>query len=92
MDPQIYHAILLVPAFLLWVSVLITVWRIIVGPNSLDRLVGMDGFTAMFQCALATYMCWSLDTSVVSAMLVIALLGFIASAAIARFHKKDDAL
>ena len=44
MDPQIYHAILLVPAFLLWVSVLITVWRIITGPNSLDRLVGMDGF------------------------------------------------
>ncbi|MER0075082.1 monovalent cation/H+ antiporter complex subunit F, partial [Corynebacterium sp. KPL3739] len=69
MDPQIYHAILLVPAFLLWISVLITVWRIITGPNSLDRLVGMDGFTAMFQCALATYMCWSLDTSVVSAML-----------------------
>ena len=90
MDPQIYHAILLVPAFLLWVSVLITVWRIIVGPNSLDRLVGMDGFTAMFQCALATYMCWSLDTPVVSAMLVIALLGFISTVSVTRFRKRDN--
>ncbi|WP_284869253.1 monovalent cation/H+ antiporter complex subunit F [Corynebacterium rhinophilum] len=90
MDPQIYHAILLVPAFLLWVSVLITVWRIITGPNSLDRLVGMDGFTAMFQCALATYMCWSIDTSVVSAMLVIALLGFISTVSVTRFRKRDN--
>ena len=90
MDPQIYHAILLVPAFLLWVSVLITVWRIITGPNSLDRLVGMDGFTAMFQCELATYMCWSLDTSVVSAMLVIALLGFISTVSVTRFRKRDN--
>ena len=90
MDPQIYHAILLVPAFLLWVSVLITVWRIITGPTSLDRLVGMDGFTAMFQCALATYMCWSLDTSVVSAMLVIALLGFISTVSVTRFRKRDN--
>ena len=73
MDPQIYNAILLVAAALLVVSFLITVWRIITGPNSLDRLVGMDGFTAMFQCALATYMCWSLNTTVVSAMLVIAM-------------------
>ena len=90
MDPQIYHAILLVPAFLLWISVLITVWRIITGPNSLDRLVGMGSFTAMFQCALATYMCWSLDTSVVSAMLVIALLGFISTVSVTRFRKRDN--
>ena len=50
----------------------------------------MDGFTAMFQCALATYMCWSLDTSVVSAMLVIALLGFISTVSVTRFRKRDN--
>ena len=90
MDPQIYNAILLVAAALLVVSFLITVWRIITGPNSLDRLVGMDGLTAMFQCALATYMCWSLNTTVASAMLVIALLGFISTVSVTRFRKRDN--
>ena len=90
MDPQIYNAILLVAAALLVVSFLITVWRIVTGPNSLDRLVGMDGFTAMFQCALATYRCWSLNTTVVSAMLVIALLGFISTVSVTRFRKRDN--
>ena len=50
----------------------------------------MDGFTAMFQCALATYMCWSLNTTVASAMLVIALLGFISTVSVTRFRKRDN--
>lgn len=89
MDPQLYDILLGVAAGILVVAFLITTWRTITGPNSLDRLVGMDGFVAMFQCAMAAYICWTLNTSVVSAMLVVALLGFISTVSVTRFRKRD---
>ncbi|WP_311518490.1 monovalent cation/H+ antiporter complex subunit F [uncultured Corynebacterium sp.] len=89
MDPQLYDILLGVAAGILVVAFLITTWRIITGPNSLDRLVGMDGFVAMFQCAMAAYICLTLNTSVVSAMLVVALLGFISTVSVTRFRKRD---
>ncbi|AKK09770.1 Na(+)/H(+) antiporter subunit F [Corynebacterium atrinae] len=91
MDPSIYNAFLLVAAVIISISFLMMTWRILVGPNSLDRVLGLDGFIAMLQCALATYICWTLDTTVANAMLVVALLGFIASVSVARFRKRDGA-
>lgn len=90
MDPAVYNAGLTVAAALICVALCITTWRVITGPNSLDRLVGMDGFVAMFQCALAVYICWSFNTTVVYAMIVIALLGFISTVAVTRFRKRDN--
>ncbi|AKE39975.1 Na(+) H(+) antiporter subunit F [Corynebacterium camporealensis] len=89
MDPSIYTAILTVAAAFLIAAFFITTWRIVVGPNSMDRLVGMDGFIAMFQCAMATYICWSLNTTVANAMLVVALLGFISTVSATKFRKRD---
>ncbi|MEJ4098879.1 monovalent cation/H+ antiporter complex subunit F [Corynebacterium mastitidis] len=89
MDPAIYHAVLTVAEVLFFASFLLTSWRILAGPNSLDRVVGLDGLVAMMQCALAVYICWTLDTTVSNAMLVIALLGFISSVSVARFRKRD---
>lgn len=89
MNPELYTTFLLIPAAFLAVSFVIMTWRIVVGPNSMDRMLGLDGFVAMLQCALATYICWTLDTTVANAMLVIALLGFIASVSVARFRKRD---
>lgn len=90
MPDTLYDWGLAVAAAMMTVSFLVVVWHIITGPNSLDRLVGMDGFVAAFQCALATYICWSLDTTVVNAMLVIALLGFISTVAVTRFRRRDS--
>jgi|LFRM01.2.fsa_nt_gb multicomponent Na+:H+ antiporter subunit F len=89
MDPAIYNSLLLIPAAFFAAAFVIMVWRILTGPNSMDRMLGLDGFVAMLQCALATYIVWTLDTTVVNAMLVIALLGFIASVSVARFRKRD---
>ncbi|QGU05589.1 monovalent cation/H+ antiporter complex subunit F [Corynebacterium comes] len=89
MDPALYNSLLLIPAAFFTVAFIIIVWRILVGPNSMDRMLGLDGFVAMLQCALATYIVWTLDTTVTNAMLVIALLGFIASVSVARFRKRD---
>ncbi|WP_293770324.1 monovalent cation/H+ antiporter complex subunit F [uncultured Corynebacterium sp.] len=86
-----YHLGLSVAGIMLVAAFAITTWRILAGPNSLDRLIALDAFIAMMQCALAVYVCWSLNTSVVSPMLIVALLGFIATLAVTRFRRKDPA-
>jgi multicomponent Na+:H+ antiporter subunit F len=89
MDSALYNSLLLVPASFFALSFIIILWGILKGPNSMDRMLSFDGFVAMLQCALATYIVWTLDTTVANAMLVIALLGFIASVSVARFRKRD---
>lgn len=90
MDPAIYNSLLSIAAAMFVISFLLTTWRIVKGPNSMDRLVGMDGFIAMSQCAVAVYICWTLDTTVTNAMLVVALLGFISTVSVTRFRKRDN--
>lgn len=92
MDTSLYHAFLTVAAVLVAAGFALMAWRVNVGPNSMDRVVANDGITASLQCALALYICWTLDTTVVNVMIVIALLGFIASLAVARFRKRDGSL
>ncbi|SDR68479.1 monovalent cation/H+ antiporter complex subunit F [Corynebacterium timonense] len=92
MDPTLYSIFLAIAAALLTAGFFVLCWRIIVGPNSMDRVLGNDAVTASLQCALAVYIAWTMDTTVVSVMMVVALLGFISSIAVARFRKKDDAL
>lgn len=72
------------------VAFLINGYRLLAGPNSLDRLLSLDATVAMIQCVLALYICWTLDTTVSNAMMVVALLGFMSSLAVTRFRKKDN--
>lgn len=92
MDPTLYTVFLGIAAALIAAGFFMLAWRIIVGPDSLDRVLGNDAITASLQCALALYICWTLDTTVVNVMIVIALLGFIASLSVARFRKRDGSL
>lgn len=87
---MIYHALLLVAAMMFAAAFLFVGYRMLVGPNSMDRMQALDTTVAVLQCALGTYICWSLDTTVVNAMLVLALLGFISSVAVTRFRKRDN--
>ncbi|AQQ16118.1 putative monovalent cation/H+ antiporter subunit F [Corynebacterium glaucum] len=92
MDATVYNIFLGVAAVLIAVGFVILAWRVIVGPDSMDRVLGNDAITASLQCALALYICWTLDTTVVNVMIVIALLGFISSLSVARFRKRDGSL
>lgn len=92
MDPTLYNFFLAIAAVLLIAGFFMLAWRVFVGPDSMDRVLGNDAITATLQCALALYICWSLDTTVVNVMIVIALLGFIASLSVARFRKRDGSL
>ncbi|AKK04014.1 monovalent cation/H+ antiporter complex subunit F [Corynebacterium epidermidicanis] len=91
MNPALYELLLQVATIIFAVAFLINGYRLLAGPNSLDRLLSLDATVAMIQCALAVYICWSLDTTVAYAMLVVALLGFIGSVSVTKFRKADDA-
>ena len=92
MDPTLYNVFLCIAAVFIAVGFLLLAWRVIVGPDSMDRMLANDGITASLQCALALYICWTLDTTVVNVMIVIALLGFVATLSVARFRKRDGSL
>ncbi|WP_288832778.1 monovalent cation/H+ antiporter complex subunit F [uncultured Corynebacterium sp.] len=92
MDPTLYTIFLAIAAAFIVAGFFIICWRIIVGPDSMDRVLGNDAITASLQCVLALYIAWTFDTTVVSVMMVIALLGFISSLAVARFRKRDGSL
>lgn len=92
MNETTYNVFLAIAAIFIFAGFFILAWRVIVGPDSLDRVLANDGITASLQCALALYICWTLDTTVVNVMIVIALLGFIATLSVARFRKRDGSL
>ncbi|MEV0356555.1 monovalent cation/H+ antiporter complex subunit F [Nocardia sp. NPDC050697] len=79
-----------IAAVLLSVAALLTLFRVLHGPSTLDRVVGVDSLTAMAAGGLAVYAAWSKDTSVVPAIVALALVGFLGSAAVSRFRVRDD--
>ncbi|GGL28475.1 monovalent cation/H+ antiporter complex subunit F [Nocardia jinanensis] len=79
-----------VAAVLLSAAALITGYRILAGPDTLDRVVGIDSIIAMAICGLAVWAAYSRDTSVVPAIVALSLVGFLGSAAVTRFRVRDD--
>ncbi|MFQ6226254.1 monovalent cation/H+ antiporter complex subunit F [Nocardia sp. NPDC002869] len=79
-----------VAAVLLSAAALITAYRILAGPDTLDRVVGIDSIIAMAICGLAVWAAYSRDTTVVPAIVALSLVGFLGSAAVTRFRVRDD--
>ncbi|MBF6352543.1 MULTISPECIES: monovalent cation/H+ antiporter complex subunit F [Nocardia] len=79
-----------VAAVLLSAAALITGYRILAGPGTLDRVVGIDSIIAMAICGLAVWAAYSRDTSVVPAIVALSLVGFLGSAAVTRYRVRDD--
>lgn len=75
---------------LLSAAALITGYRILAGPGTLDRVVGIDSIIAMAICGLAVWAAYSRDTSVVPAIVALSLVGFLGSAAVTRYRVRDD--
>lgn len=80
----------LIAAVLLGTAALITGYRILAGPDTLDRVVGIDSIIAMAICGLAVWAAYSRDTSVVPAIVALSLVGFLGSAAVTRYRVRDD--
>jgi multicomponent Na+:H+ antiporter subunit F len=75
---------------MLLVAALLTTYRVLAGPNTLDRLIGIDTLIAVSICGLAVWATWSRDTAVIPAIVALSLVGFLGSASVARFRVPDN--
>ncbi len=79
-----------VAAVLLTAAAVITMFRLLAGPGTLDRLVALDTFVAVTMCAIGTWAAYSLDTTVTYSLTALALISFVGSVSVARFRVRDD--
>jgi multicomponent Na+:H+ antiporter subunit F len=84
------NVLLVISGVLLVVSAVLISYRVLGGPNSLDRLVGVDSLLAIAMCGLTIWTVYTRDTTVVPAIVALALVGFIGSVSIARFRVRDE--
>ncbi|WP_330233386.1 monovalent cation/H+ antiporter complex subunit F [Nocardia sp. NBC_00508] len=77
-------------AVVLTAAAVLTTYRVVVGPSTLDRVVGVDSLMAIAASGLAVWAAYSADTTMVPAIVALALVGFLGSAAVSRFRVRDD--
>ncbi|SIR93776.1 monovalent cation/H+ antiporter complex subunit F [Williamsia sterculiae] len=75
---------------MLLAAALITTVRVLIGPNTLDRLVALDTLIAVAMCGLGLWVAVSLDSTVAASIVALTLLSFVGSVSIARFRVRDD--
>ncbi|WP_026919124.1 monovalent cation/H+ antiporter complex subunit F [Gordonia shandongensis] len=75
---------------MLLAAVVLTGYRTLRGPTTLDRLVGVDALVAIAICGLSVWVAWTADTTVVPGIVALSLVGFLGSIAVARFRVRDD--
>lgn len=76
-------------AVLLLSAAAITMYRVLAGPNTMDRLVATDTLIAVVMCGLATWAAYSLDSTVKYGIVALSLMSFVGSVSVARFRVPD---
>ena len=79
-----------IAACLLLSASVLTTARMLIGPDTLDRLVALDTAVAVAMCSLAVWAAYSMDSTVVSGIVALSLLGFVGTVAVARFRVRDN--
>jgi multicomponent Na+:H+ antiporter subunit F len=82
--------VLTIAGVLLIAAAIITAYRLLDGPSTLDRLVAMDTILAVSMCGLAVWSAYSLDTTIVPAIVALSLVSFVGSVSVARFRVRDE--
>ncbi len=72
------------------VAALLSVYRIVVGPSVLDRVIASDVLVATVICALATEMALNRHTDTLPVLLVLSLFAVLGSLSAARFLPGRD--
>jgi multicomponent Na+:H+ antiporter subunit F len=65
--------------------------RLVLGPSTLDRVVAVDMLMAIVICGFAVFAAFTLNTTVLPVMVVVALLNFVGAVSIARFLSREQA-
>ncbi|MEW2482046.1 monovalent cation/H+ antiporter complex subunit F [Mycobacterium sp. NPDC049093] len=79
----------IISAVMLTAAATITMFRVLAGPSTLDRLVSLDTLIAVTMCGIGTWAAFSLDTTVTYSLTALALISFVGSVSVARFRVPD---
>nr|WP_206031210.1 monovalent cation/H+ antiporter complex subunit F [Rhodococcus sp. B10] len=82
--------VLAIAGILLVAAAVVTAYRLLDGPSTLDRLVAMDTILAVSMCGLAVWSVYSKDTTIVPSIVALSLVSFIGSVSVARFRVRDE--
>jgi multicomponent Na+:H+ antiporter subunit F len=83
------NVVWMIAAVMLVAAAALTTFRILAGPNTLDRLIGLDTIVAVAMCGLGTWAAFSLDSTVVYGITALSLISFIGSVSVTRFRVPD---
>ena len=78
-----------IAAVMLALAAATTMFRLLAGPSTLDRLVALDTLIAVTMCGIGTWAAYSLDTTVTYSLAALALISFVGSVSVARFRVRD---
>lgn len=84
------NAVLVVSGVLLGLAALLLVVRITIGPTILDRSMALDVLMSVLVCAVAIDAVRGGDTDGLPTLLVLAMVGFAGSVAVARYASRVD--
>lgn len=70
-------------------AALLTMWRLLRGPSTLDRLVALEMVASVCLSGMAAWAAFSQESAVLPALVALALLGFIGSISVPRFRVRD---
>lgn len=82
-------AVWVISGVMLTGAAILTMYRLLAGPSTLDRLVGLDTLVAVTMCAIGTWAAFSLDSTVTYSLTALALISFVGSVSVARFRVPD---
>ncbi len=84
-------AVFVITGVILVVAAFLTSYRLLRGPNTLDRVVAVDALVAIAIGGLAVWASYSRNSSVIPAIVALSLIGFVGSLSVVRFRVPDDA-
>lgn len=87
---SIQDTVLLCYAAVVTVAVVLTLYRMIVGPTILDRAVAADMLTVLLVIGIGLFVVRSGELWPVPAMLALTALAFVSSVSVARFTARED--
>jgi multicomponent Na+:H+ antiporter subunit F len=79
----------MITAAMLIAAAAITMFRVLAGPSTLDRLVAVDTLVSVAMSGLGVWAAYSLDSAVVYGMTALSLISFVGSVSVARFRVPD---
>lgn len=73
----------------LMLAALLSVYRLVRGPSTLDRLVALEMMASVCLSGMAAWAAFSQESAVLPALVALALLGFIGSISVPQFRVRD---